>query len=47
MPKEASAGLHEASLRLLERTGVRVESSRARDILSAAGVKIEPSNERA
>ena len=47
MQMEATAGLHEATLRLLERTGVRVESSRARGILSAAGVKIGPSNERA
>ncbi|HJW74299.1 MAG TPA: trimethylamine methyltransferase family protein, partial [Thermoleophilia bacterium] len=36
-PEEGLEAIHQASLRLLERAGVRVESERARAALSAAG----------
>ena len=40
MANEVLMKLHEASLRVLERTGVHVGSTRARDLLAAIGVRV-------
>jgi trimethylamine:corrinoid methyltransferase-like protein len=39
--------LHEATLRLLERTGVGVESGEALAVLAAAGVRVDRASRRA
>ena len=43
-PEEAIEAIHEATLAVLERLGVQVESPAARDILLAAGCTAGPGN---
>lgn len=46
MPENLLTILHEATLRLLNRIGVKVESEEARDLFADAGIRVDPLTER-